>query len=208
VGDANAAEVVFAMSKAPKNDDAVAVKIGTGQNYPAVQASATEHHQDRPDRDLHKEQLRRSWEELERRRQELTAFWPEDITQPSGIPVCSAIDWTQQPAIPAEKIDWSKQGEPLRVKPTLGTMVAVISLIISILGGGAYFYWGVNSHIKNQQVHLPADGVPWGVKASYQTREDAARQHEKLHKEIVSEVKESNRKLRVDVIRAIKKVSR
>jgi hypothetical protein len=108
---------------------------------------------------------------IEEERRKLAEAWPEDVAPPfRWAPV---IDWAQQPHVPAERIDWSKQGEPLRVRPTIGTLVATIGIIVSILSGGAYFYWGVRTHVNSTALHLTSDGVGWGVPIKFETRTEA-----------------------------------
>jgi hypothetical protein len=130
----------------------------------------------------------------------------EDTSQPRvAIPTIPAIDWDHQPSVPAEKIDWSKQGEPLRVRPTFGVMLTAVAMMVSVLGAGAYFYWGVWTHVDNEQIHLPKDGVPWGVKGAYETRAEAQGARKALHKEIVRTVNVAHDKLRNDLVREIRK---
>jgi len=148
--------------------------------------------------------LREAWDELEERREQLEKDWPEDITHPR-IPVVSGIDWDQQPSIPAEHIDWSGQGQPVRVKFTLGTMVGVVTMIMSILGAGAYFYWGVKTHIANQQIHVPPTGIPWGVPTKFETRKEARKARSRLHEDLKHTITNENRLLKQDVIKAIKR---
>lgn len=215
----------------------IPVRVETG-THPSVRPRPrkTEYAQHRPGRsegppeperrsptgEREKVQLRHQWAKLEEerktledqrktfeiKRQALAESWPHDVTMPGGIPTVDAIDWESQPPIPAEKIDWSAQGQPLRVKPTLGSMAAVITILVSLLGAGAYFYWGVKLHVQNHQLHLPADGVPWGVKASFETRKEATKARQKIKADIIETVKVENQKLKTDIIRAVKDTRR
>lgn len=141
--------------------------------------------------------------DLKQRERALEAQWPPDLTRPQGIRTVDAIDWSEQPAIPAEKIDWSQQGEPLRVKPTLGSLMTVVVLLVSLFSAGAYFYWGVRLHINNKQIHVPNDGVPWGVKSQFETKKEAQTARTKLRKDISETVRKESGKLE-GLIRSMK----
>jgi hypothetical protein len=150
--------------------------------------------------------LRSRAEQIELEREQLYAEWPEDVTQPN-IPTVAAPDWMKLPPIPAERIDWQGMGEPLRVRPTLGGFIAVAALGCSIIGAGAYFYHGVNSHVDNALIHVPKDGVPWGVSTQFETRAEAKAARKDLKKsidKIDDNVKASNKELKADLIMLLK----
>lgn len=151
--------------------------------------------------------LKQQWQDLEWERariqalrRELEIKWPPDVARPH-IQTIEAIDWTEQPLVPAEKIDWSAQGEPLRVRPTVGAMLGLIALVASLLGAGAYFYWGVRLHIHNKSIHVPRDGVPWGVKSIFETRIEASRSRKKLRSDITESIRAAHNSLRHDVVK-------
>jgi len=227
----DAADIVFSMSAAGssgsgggdgprKKPPTVAVRVTTGGGHKAITPDMIESEDtvtppQRPSRrrrsptsEQEAAKLRAAWDELEATRRKMEDEWPDDLTQPHIIPTIQAIDWQAQPPIPAEKIDWSKQGEPLRVRPTWGAMVVAISMIVSILGAGAYFYWGIKMHVTDQRIHLPGDGVPWGVKAVYETRKEARQARENLAADIVKTVKAEVSTVRQDVVRELRKSRR
>jgi hypothetical protein len=106
-------------------------------------------------------------------------------TEEKSVPTVDAIDWAQQPPVPAEKIDWQGQGEPLRVRPTLGTLVAIVAACLSIVGAGAFFYWGVRTHVADQQIHLKPNGaLPDLLSERYETRKEARAARAKLSKKV------------------------
>jgi len=133
---------------------------------------------------------------------------PPESSQPG---VTAPIDWASQPQVPAEKIDWSRQGEPLRVRPTLSMMITLITLGVSVLGGGAYFYWGVRTHIEDQRIHLNGEGIGWGASARFETRVEARKARAKVVSTIekrVDAVEGEVVKLRQDQQASTKKILR
>ena len=135
---------------------------------------------------------------------EPSADKPEtEVSQPV-VPTVGAIDWGRQPPIPADKIDWQGQGEPLRVRPTFGTLVTVLVASFSIIGAGAMFYWGVRSHCNDTRIHLKPDGtLPDLLSERYETRTEAraararmAAQVEKVGKRVNKRVDELDRQIR------------
>jgi len=196
----------------------VQVKLDTGRGHPAVLVGSEQSRPARrarmPTSEARATELRRRAdelalkrleleEEIARRQRDLDAEWPEDLTRPH-IPTVSAIDWKEQPSIPAEKIDWSHQGEPLRVRPTLGAIIATVGLAISIFSAGAYFYWGVKTHISNKQVHVPADGIPWGVRTTFETRKEAKIARTKLIHTIAEQRRAEHDQLKEYLVKALK----
>jgi hypothetical protein len=115
-----------------------------------------------------------------------------------GIPTVQAIDWEKQPLIPAERIDWSRQGEPLRVRPTWGSMVTAIGILISLIGAAAFMYWETRSHIASAQKHLRTDGIGWGVPAAFESRDDAKQARDEMIKQINERIYSETRKLRLE----------
>jgi hypothetical protein len=112
----------------------------------------------------------------------------EDDTGPR-VPTVDAIDWDRQPPIPAEKIDWQGQGEPLRVRPTLGTLIAIIAAAVSLIGAGAFFYWGVRTHVADQRIHLRPNGtLPTLLSERYETRSEARMARAKLSAQVGGKV--------------------
>jgi hypothetical protein len=111
---------------------------------------------------------------------------PEKKPREDGsVPTVEAIDWGKQPAIPATKIDWQGQGEPLRVRPTLGTLIAILVGAASVLGAGAMFYWGVQSHVSDKAIHLKSNGtLPDLLSERYETRNEARVARTKLGAEV------------------------
>jgi len=146
--------------------------------------------------------LKYAWEDVERRRLELEARWPSDVERPR-IATRPAIDWEHQPPIPAEKIDWSRQGVPLRVQPTAATFVMLTGILMSVLGSAAMFYWQVRTHLADRKIHVPADGVPWGIRATFETRPEAAENRKILRDRIVRELREDQEKSRTEILGAI-----
>lgn len=138
---------------------------------------------------------------------QLEAEWPEDVTAPFPIPTIAGINWAQQPPVPAEKIDWSRQGEPLRVRPTVGGFLAIITLAASVLGSGAYFYHGVQAHVTNRQIHVPEKIVDSAFFGQFETHESAQGARKELSASISrigQRVERSNDQLRDDLIRLLK----
>jgi len=113
---------------------------------------------------------------------------PEDLSQPA-IATVEAIDWKQQPAIPANKIDWQGQGEPLMVRPTFGTLMAIVTAAVSVVGAGAFFYWGVRTHVSDQRIHLKPNGtLPELLSERYETRTEAKAARAKLAAQVGGKV--------------------
>jgi len=190
------------------------MQLDTGLHR-AVKPSSSEYsqHRKKPSGEAEKAQFREAWasvneaaKHVSATQQRLAEEWPDDMTPVHDIPLlAAAIDWERQPPVPAEKIDWSRQGEPLRVRPTLGTMITAIAMIVSILGGGAYFYWGVRTHHDNLQVHVPQSGIPWGVQAQFETRKEAKRSRTELVSEIRKVMKSDHDQLREDIVKALRR---
>ena len=130
------------------------------------------------------------------------------MVQPIQVPTMSAIDWKEQPPVPAEKIDWSKQGQPLRVRPTFGALAAAVGISVSILGAGAYFYWGVKTHLSSEQVHVPKDGIPWGVKRNYETKATATKARKKVSTDLKSVMQSEHGRLRKEQQTATERIIR
>ena len=179
----------------------VKVALSTGRGHPAVKAPK------RQISDAERERLAKLWSEFEARRREmeekekeLTENWPDDLTYPGGrkmpMSTTDAIDWGRQPSIPAEKIDWSAQGEPLRVRLTWGAMIMGLTILVSVLGSGAYFYWSVQSHVSSKRLHLTDDGVGWGAAAKFETRDQAQKARDQLGSEVRRDINSSTATLR------------
>jgi hypothetical protein len=156
-----------------------------------------------------REQLRLEWEALEERKHaleraeaDIQARWPEDVTRPNPIGTYPAIDWRQQPPIPAEKIDWSHNGTPIRVRLTLGAMLTLVTTLCTVLGGGAYMIAQARAHMVDAQAHLdPSSGTGWGAAARFESRAEAA----KAHTDMVQSLGARMDKLRDEIVQALRR---
>lgn len=197
------------MSSPKKPFPPVRVQLSTtGRGYRSISSDMIEEERrvrtKKPTTESERISLHQEWERIREKQKELESKWPEDTPIPGVmIPTVRAIDWSEQPSIPAEQIDWSKQGAPLRVRPTIATFVTAISLAISILGGGAYFYWGVKTHMDNLLIHIPKDGIPWGVKISYETRNESSQNRKELVNVIHKKIESANSQLKQDLIQVL-----
>jgi hypothetical protein len=191
------------------------VKLDTGLEHRAVKPGGEyAQHRKRPTDETEKAKFREAWasvqeaqQHIEATKRRLTEEWPDDVTPVHDlIPTVQAINWDHQPSIPAEKIDWSRQGEPLRVRLSLSQIITLITLAVAVLGSGAAFYWGVRMHQENRQIHVPLDtGIPWGVGAKFETRKEAVEARTKLVTAIGDAMKTEHARLKEDIVKALKR---
>jgi hypothetical protein len=189
--------------------------IDTGQHAKAEKPGEYAQHRKRPTGEAEKSQFREAWasvqeaqHHIESTKRRLSEEWPDDVTPIHDmIPTVQAIDWDQQPPIPAEKLDWSRQGgEPLRIRLSLGQIATAIGIAAALLGSGAAFYWGVRTHHENRQIHVPVTtGIPWGVTAKFETRDQAQAARNKLVLDIGTAMKDEHKKLKEDIVKALKR---
>jgi len=222
-----------------KKPPSVQIRVSTDDKYPAVtlgnplRKSTRELHSNPTRGEYHHQRKRQAnASDLRRLAEEFGSDWLEDTVP--GMPALDpldrgdrsgfdreddsvsgvirtipAIDWRLQPPIPADKIDWSGQGEPLRVRPTLGVIAAGLGVAASLLCSGAFFYFRTESHIDDDRQHADKNGLTWGVREYCETRSEArnareamlsafdkrlAERDEQLKRELSSKPKKRRRK--------------